>query len=125
MRKVWWCGLVVAIAAPAAAQKVYSTAPEPPPEWAHARTAANLRAGPGTGAAVVGRLAASDRVEVAACDTPPGWCEVRTRDGRRVWVAADLLVRHGATAAPAPPTHIEIPPPAGPPVIVEVNPRWR
>ncbi|MCW5717096.1 MAG: SH3 domain-containing protein [Bauldia sp.] len=64
----------------------------------------NLRAGPTTGAAILGVIAPSARVEVSNCDAF-GWCAVRYQD-LEGWAARQFLVRTGdlpaeASATPA------------------------
>jgi uncharacterized protein YraI len=68
--------------------------------------AVNLRAGPGTDAAIVGRLEPGQGGLIDLCDRAERWCRIAPAGGPRGWVRMDLvgLRRLGGTAAvrPAP-----------------------
>jgi len=65
-----------------------------------------LRAGPGTGHAVIGGVGAGDRLEVLG--RRPGWLEVR-HGGKSAWIAADFAREDGpaVTATPPPAASVE------------------
>ncbi len=82
----------------------------PTPIYATARSAANLRGGPGTNYAIQGGLAAGQRVAVVFRTAAGDW--LRTADG--AWVSASLLDAPGAellpvVMAPAPPSDTPFP----------------
>ena len=104
-----------------AAQQVYSTVPAPLPERAQARSDVHLRAGPGTGHAVVGRVSRGGWLDLRECDLTPGWCEVAVAAPGRAWVSASHVARAGLRADTGAPTHIEVPPPASPPVVIVLD----
>lgn len=57
-------------------------------------TSLNVRAGPSTGAAVVGQLALDEEVSVALADSGNGWTLIRVEgDGVEGWVATRFLSR--------------------------------
>lgn len=105
-----------------AAAQVYSTVAPPLPERAQARSDVNLRAGPGTGHAVVGKVARGGWLDLRECDQTPGWCEVVVAAPGRAWVSASHVARAGGLRADTgAPTHIEVPPPPGPPVVIVLD----
>lgn len=57
---------------------------------AEARTAVNVRSGPGLGNAIVDSLYAGEDVEVAECTADRSWCYV-THSGPDGWVSSDYL----------------------------------
>lgn len=63
-----------------------------------ARSAVNVRAGPGTSYARIGQLAAGETVDVREC-TASGWCFVE-RSGPDGWVSANYLVSEDAEEEP-------------------------
>ena len=66
---------------------------------ATATTAVNVRSGPGSSNAVVGSLAAGERVEMGRCTG--GWCQI-TRQGTNGWVYSKYLAVGGGGARPTP-----------------------
>jgi len=66
---------------------------------ATATTAVNVRSGPGSSNAVVGSLAAGERVEMGRCTG--GWCQI-TRRGTNGWVYSQYLSAHSGGSRPSP-----------------------
>lgn len=72
-------GLVAAVEAAPAVTPLPASASDDAEPWYVTGERVNLRAGPGTGNAVVGQLAFGDAAEVL--DDRDGWYEIRTTDG--------------------------------------------
>ncbi len=76
--------LTLLLITPTFAAPTYQTSP---PATGQVNTNANLRAGPGTSYAIVGRLAANETVTIAKCNTGCDWYQL----DNGYWIAASLV----------------------------------
>lgn len=91
--------------------------------------AGNLRAGPGTVYAVMGKVQAGDRLEVVGKSEDGEWLVVASGDGTAAWLSSGACTLEGAlyrveavkappTPTPAPPTAVPTPAPTPTPDVV-------
>lgn len=68
---------------------------------AQARSAVNVRTGPGTKYHVITTLRRNEYVEVTQCTPSRTWCQI-VKNGVRGWVSANYLIGHAVDSDPSP-----------------------
>lgn len=92
-----WVAAVFLSSATSGSGQTPSQPPQSPPsDQYQAKTATNVRTGPGTGFAVVGSLKSDETVTRGQCSADGNWCYI-THDGPNGWVSAGLLRPADAT----------------------------
>jgi uncharacterized protein YraI len=76
------------------------------------KSAANLRAGPGTGYPVVGQIQPAQRVAIVGRNSAGDWWQLSSDGTGQTWVLASLVDTSGATDAVALAKNIPTPPPS-------------